>query len=92
MTVFVRSIVIISFKFLFVDCLGPTATLKNDFLHFLKHRFYAHFFGQDNSLLDLFVLFQNIYLCDNFDFVAYELAILSHAKHVKILPKYWHSL
>ena len=28
MTVFVHSIVIISFKFLFVNCLGPTATLS----------------------------------------------------------------
>ena len=30
MTVFVHSIVIISFKFLFVDRLGPTATLKQN--------------------------------------------------------------
>ena len=29
MTVFVDSIVIISFKFLFVGCLGPTATEKS---------------------------------------------------------------
>ena len=28
MTVFVHSMVIICFKFLFVDCLGPTATLS----------------------------------------------------------------
>ena len=31
MTVFVHSIVIISFKFLFVDRLGPTATLRTVF-------------------------------------------------------------
>ena len=31
MTVFVHSIVIICFKFLFVDRFGPTATLMEDF-------------------------------------------------------------
>ena len=31
MTVFVHSIVIISFKFLFVDHLGPTATLNHEY-------------------------------------------------------------